>query len=211
MLVPAIESPTHDPVINLDRETSLLRSAEAPSFRVWRSSDSVVLGRFLAPDREVYLSFAAELGIPVLRRTSGGGAVFHDLGNINYSIYLLGGRMPGLSIEESLRLLSFPVTVLLDALGVDWSWEPPNNIYAQGAKISGSAQARSKGRLLHHGTLLVRTDLERMQQLLRPGGKSRIAPVVNLSEIVSGITVEQVDEAICEILQDSTGNCAIAV
>ncbi len=87
-----------------------------------------------------------------------------------------------------MRLLSFPVTELLDSLGIGWSWEPPNNIYVQGAKISGSAQARSGGRLLHHGTLLVSTDLEKMRRLLKPGGRSRIAPVVNLSELASGIT-----------------------
>jgi lipoate-protein ligase A len=131
--------------------------------------------------------------VPVLRRPSGGGAVFHDLGNINYSIYLPQGRAAGFSIEESLRTLSFPVTDLLDSLGVPWSWVPPNNVYVLGRKISGSAQARSGGHLLHHGTLLVSADLERMRQLLKPGGRSRVAPVVNLSELVRNITVKEAE------------------
>ena len=200
-LVPAIESPTYDPVLNLKREASLAGAVEVPSFRVWRSTDSVVLGKFLEPDREVNLSFAAERGVPVLRRTSGGGAVYHDLGNINYSIYLPGDRTQGFSIEKSLWLLSFPVTELLDTLGVEWSWDPPNNIYVGGAKISGSAQARSRGRLLHHGTLLVSTNLDKMHKLLKPGGRSRIAPVVNLSEVVPGMTPEGATVILADILE----------
>lgn len=175
-LVPVMDCPTYDPALNLEKEALFMQSVESPSFRVWRSKDSVVLGRFLAPEDEVYLSRAEALKVPVLRRPSGGGAVFHDLGNINYSIYLPRGRMQGFSIEESLRVLSFPVTNLLDSLGVPWSWEPPNNVYVTGKKISGSAQARSGGHLLHHGTLLVSTDVERMYQLLNLGARASLHP-----------------------------------
>ncbi len=193
-LHPVVERSTLDPRLNLEREARYIKMVEAPSFRVWRSTDSVVLGRFLEPEDEVHLELAAELGVPVLRRPSGGGAVFHDLGNINYSIYFPRGRVPGFGIEESLRALSFPITDLLDSLGVPWSWEPPNNIYVLGRKISGAAQWRSGRHLLHHGTLLINTDLQKMGQLLKPGGRSRIAPVVNLSEIVRNITVEEAEQ-----------------
>lgn len=200
-LEPVTGSPTHDPVLNMEQESSLMKAVEVPSFRVWRSADSIVLGRFLVPEEELHLSRAEELGVPVLKRPSGGGAVFHDLGNVNYSIYLPPGRFPRPGIEKSLQLLSFPVTELLESLGVAWSWEPPNNVYVQGAKISGSAQARSRGRLLHHGTLLVRTDLDRMRELLKPGGRSRIAPVVNLSNILPGVTPEDAASHLSDILQ----------
>jgi len=204
VLLPVVEAATLDPFLNLKREAAYMSTIAAPSFRVWRSADSVVLGRFLEPAREVHLELAAELGVPVLRRPSGGGAVFHDLGNINYSIYLPQGRTPGFSIEESLRALSFPVTDLLDSLGVPWSWEPPNNIFVFGRKISGSAQARSGGRLLHHGALLVNTDLERMRRLLKPGGRSRIASVVNLFEITPGITMQDAGRMMSEALGKRT-------
>ncbi len=119
---------------------------------------------------------------------------------MNYSIYFPGGYAPSLGIGESLRLLSFPVTRFLDSLGVTWSWVPPNNIFVRGAKVSGSAQARSKGRLLHHGTLLVNVNLDRMRWLLKPGGRSRTAPVVNLSEILPGVTPEYAAERLSDIL-----------
>ncbi|MHB8896902.1 MAG: lipoate--protein ligase family protein, partial [Candidatus Geothermincolia bacterium] len=131
-LTPIAERPTFDPALNLERESAYMNAVETPAFRVWRSTDSVVLGRFLDPAAEVQLARARKLGVPVLKRMSGGGAVFHDLGNVNYSIYLRRDRVPGSSVEESLRLLSFPVTRLLDSLGVRWSWNPPNNIYVLG-------------------------------------------------------------------------------
>jgi len=200
VLVPVVEHPTSDPALNLKREADFMKTVEAPSFRVWRSADSVVLGKFLVAEEEVYVTRAQEMGVPVLRRPSGGGAVFHDLGNVNYSIYLPHCRPFGFNVEAALRALSFPAIDLLDHLGVSWSWEPPNNLYALGRKISGSAQARSGGRLLHHGTLLVSTDLEMMGRLLKPGGRSRISRVANLSEFVQDITVEKAADVISSIM-----------
>lgn len=199
-LLPVLESPTYDPALNLDIETGCFETAEAPAFRVWRSTDSVVLGRFLDPEEEVHMERATKLGVPVLHRPSGGGAVFHDLGNVNYSIYLPAGSAPSFRIEESLRALSFPIIEVLESYGVPWSWKPPNNIYVAGAKISGSAQARSGGRMLHHGTLLVSTDLDNMRHLLKSGGRSSIAPVTNLADIVSGINIGEVEMRLVSIL-----------
>lgn len=189
-LEPLIELPTSDPEENLRREAEYMRHAQAPSFRVWRNSDCVVLGRFLKAVEEVHLEEAQRLRVPVLKRISGGGAVFHDAGNLNYSIYMKEASLPVYNVEESLRLLSFPVTRLLEALGLPWEWAAPNSIFVAGRKISGSAQARSRGRVLHHGTLLVDTDLEKMGRLLKAGGRSKTAPVVNLADVApaTGVT-----------------------
>lgn len=189
------EEATFDPVENLRRESLYMRRVDYPSLRVWRNSDCVVLGRFLKAGEEVHLDRAAPLHIPVLKRPSGGGAVFHDLGNINYSLYLREEALPGFDVEMSLRELSFPVINVLNELGVPWEWVPPNSICVGGKKVSGSAQARSRGRILHHGTLLVETDLDRLRYLLKEGGKSKTSPVVNLADIVQGITVEEVVKA----------------
>jgi lipoate---protein ligase len=187
------EEKTVDPALNLARDAQYWKETKGNHARVWRNDRCVVLGRFLRPEREVYLDRAEEMGVPVLKRASGGGAVYHDPGNLNYSLYLESGDLSSSSIGDSLRALSYPVSSLLDSLGVPWEWVPPNNLYVEGKKISGSAQARRRGRLLHHGTLLVSCDLDTMQALLKPGGRSMIAPVINLIEVMPDIEVERVE------------------
>ncbi len=199
-----LEQPTHDPVLNVERESSFMTTAEVPSFRVWRSTGFCRPGQVSGPRTdEVNLSLAVRRARrPGTRRGPAAVALsIHDLGNVNYSIYLPGDSIPGFEHRKSLWLLSFPVTELLDSFGIDWSWEPPNNVYVRGAKISGSAQARSKGRLLHHGTLLVNTNLDRMHELLKPGGRSCVSPVVNLNQILSGVTPENVVLMLTDILR----------
>jgi len=188
------EGKTFNPRENLGRDAVYWKEMEESGARVWRNERCVVLGRFLEAEEEVYLDRAGKLGIPVLKRASGGGAVYHDLGNLNYSLYLEDKGFSFPRIKESLRALSFPVIMLLEHLGVPWEWVPPNNVYVEGRKISGSAQARWRGRILHHGTLLVHCDLDMMRTLLKPGGRSRMAPVINLAEVLPHIEVEQVEE-----------------
>jgi lipoate-protein ligase A len=202
-----IESPTHDPALNIEREAHYMMAVEAPSYRVWRSTDSVVLGRFLEPASEVDVSLAVRLGVPVLKRPSGGGAVFHDLGNVNYSIYLPRNLSPVGRVEDGLRALSFPVIDVLEQYGVPWSWEPPNNICINGLKISGSAQARSGEHLVHHGTLLVSTNLKRLGSLLKRNGRSKWVPVVNLSEVSEGATVDEITAVMERVLQNNILYC----
>jgi lipoate-protein ligase A len=192
------EETTFEPALNLARDAAYLKETDCNRARVWRNDRCVVLGRFLTPEDEVHLHAAAEMGIPVLKRISGGGAVYQDLGNINYSLYLDAEGLPERSIGESLRALSYPVTALLETLGISWDWVPPNNVYVAGRKISGSAQAHRRGRILHHGTLLVACDLKTMDALLKPGGRSRMAPVINLDEVADGIEMERVEEMLAQ-------------
>lgn len=194
------EAETLIPRENLRRETACFLSSSRPSARVWRNSDCVVLGRFLEPSTEVHMETARRLGVPVLKRQSGGGAVFHDRGNINYSLFLPRTGHGFWRVEESLRALSFPVIELLDRLNVPWAWVAPNNVYVLGRKISGSAQARSHGRILHHGTLLVETDLQKMGSLLKGGGRSAHAEVINLGRVIEGITVEDVQGLLRQVV-----------
>lgn len=196
------EEQTFEPALNLARDAAYLQETGAAKARVWRNDRCVVLGRFLRSEEEVRLDKAEEMGIPVLKRISGGGAVYQDLGNINYSLYLDAESLPARGVRESLRELSYPVTSLLESLGISWDWVPPNNVYVAGRKISGSAQAHRRGRILHHGTLLVACDLKNMDAILKPGGRSRIAPVINLVEVAGGLEVERVERLLAQAVLD---------
>jgi len=200
MLTLIEEDIVFEPELNLARDAAYLEDTDGAGARVWRNDRCVVLGRFLDPGEEVHLGTAEEMGIPVLKRMSGGGAVYQDLGNINYSLYLDAKSLHVRSISEGLRALSYPVTALLESLGIPWEWVPPNNVYVAGRKISGSAQAHRRGRILHHGTLLVACDLEAMDAVLKPGGRSRMAPVINLCEVAPGIEVEGVEKTLAQAI-----------
>ncbi len=161
-----------------------------PTLRLWRNRRCVVIGRSQDPEAEADVPRCRELVIPVLRRCSGGGAVYHHPGNLNFSLYLPLQEAWGTVRESQLRLAG----LLAGALRARWSVEAhvaEGGVYVEGKKISGSAQLRQRA-LLHHGTLLLwedeldmRSFLRAMQAGYRPGPvPSRPASVSSLSDLV---------------------------
>ena len=155
------------PAKNLALEESLLinfrKTGADRILMLWRNGASVIIGRNQNAFAEVDLALADREGIPVVRRTTGGGAVFHDPGNINYSVIMPAGDEPAGRAECSL-----PMIRALRKLGIDAGFSGRNDILFEGKKISGSAQRVAEGVLLHHGTLLWSADLGRLSALLKP-------------------------------------------
>lgn len=142
-------------------------------FMLWRNSPSVIIGRFQDMDSEVDTDFARAHGINVVRRNSGGGAVYHDLGNVNYSFILGDDRR--LTLEHFSRI----IMDILSGMGVKGLDFRHNDILAGGLKISGGAQYHHDGRILHHGTLLFDSNLGIIPQVLRRSGKiTNIKPLL---------------------------------
>jgi lipoate-protein ligase A len=133
------------------------------------SPSSVTIGRFQSVVHDVNLDEARRLGIPVVRRITGGGSVFHDeFGEITYSIVVGEDQHPALrNVEESYRYLAGPLVDALQELGLNAGFSGLNDIVANGKKISGSAQTRRKGVILQHGTFMYSTRVEVLGKVLR--------------------------------------------
>lgn len=175
-----------DPAFNLALEEHLLLNTRLELIMLWRNDKCVVVGRNQNAAEEVDSDYAWEQGIRVVRRLTGGGAVFHDLGNINWTIITGGAGSEGFGDFEK---FSAPVCNFLNSLGVPAAMEGRNDILAEGKKISGGAMTVRKNRLLHHGTLLYSADLSRLAAVLKPkpakyeskGIKSTRARVTNIA------------------------------
>ncbi len=133
------------------------------------SPSSVTIGRFQSVFHDVNLEEAKKLRIPVVRRITGGGSVFHDeFGEITYSVVIGEDFHPALrNVETSYRYLAGPIVDALKELGLDAAFSGLNDITVNGKKISGSAQTRRKGVILQHGTFMYSTRVEVLGKVLK--------------------------------------------
>ena len=155
-----------DPYFNLAAEEYFLASGERDIFMLWQNNRAVIIGKNQNAWAEVNVPYAEKEGIAVVRRLSGGGAVFHDPGNVNYT-YITDYEEGGIDFAR----FTGPVIEVLRRLGVNAELGGRNDILADGAKISGNAQAvfrKPDGtqRRLHHGAILFGADLSMLAEAL---------------------------------------------
>ena len=186
---------TTDARRNLALEEYLLRHGPAGEdlLLFYVNAPAVIVGRNQNTVEEVDPAVVAERGVTVVRRLSGGGAVYHDLGNLNFSFHTAHAA------ERFNRYDAFlgPVLDALRDFGVDAALGGRNDVTVGGRKVSGNAQFTTTRRMFSHGTLLVDADLDAVTAVLRPrpgkveskGVKSVRARVANLAEFAPGLTV----------------------
>jgi lipoate-protein ligase A len=147
------------------------RGERPPTIRIWGWSDRcIVLGRFQSVRNEVNEAAARENGVQLVRRISGGGAMFIEPeGAITYSIYAPEALVQGMNFPESYAFFDAWVVQALRGLGVDAWYAPLNDIASSGGKIGGAAQARRGGAVLHHTTMAYQMNIPLMLQVLRIG------------------------------------------
>jgi lipoate-protein ligase A len=143
----------------------------APTLRIWEwASPAVVIGRFQSLRNEVDAEAAQRHGIEVVRRVSGGGAMFIEPGNtITYSIYAPKSLVKDLSFQEAYAFLDEWVLEALAELGIKAWYQPLNDITSEGGKIAGAAQVHRGGAVLHHVTMAYDIDAAKMLDVLRIG------------------------------------------
>lgn len=177
-----------DPQWNLAAEEYLFKNFKEPIFRLWQNNNSIIVGHHQNTLAEINVDFVSKNNIPVVRRLTGGGAVFHDMGNVNFT-FIDNIKEKEKSAAMFARFTK-PIIKALRKLGVDAYLEGRNDLLIDGKKFSGNAVARYKNRVLQHGTLLFSSSMANLSDALasRPekfSGKSvqsNRSRVTNISE-----------------------------
>ncbi len=182
-----------DPYNNLAIEKTLLDNTPAGccTLYLWRNENTIVIGRNQNPWAECRCALLEQEGGHLARRLSGGGAVYHDVGNLNFTFLCAEEEM---DVARNMQVIATACRLA----GIDVTVSGRNDILADGRKFSGNAFYHAGGRAYHHGTLLIRTDTERMGRYLTPpkakleakGVKSVRGRVVNLTELAPDLTPE---------------------
>ncbi len=210
-----------DARFNLAAEEYFLKTAQGDVAMLWQNARSVIIGKNQNAWAEVNLPYAEKEGITVVRRLSGGGAVFHDIGNVNYTFITAYKEGAGIDFAR----FTAPLLALLQGMGIDAVLGGRNDILVDGRKISGNAQAvyrREDGaqKQLHHGTVLVEADLSALADVLHvspaklsaKGVKSVQSRVMNLREhpaFPKDMTVGAFVSLLADGLSDGTERTAL--
>lgn len=151
-----------DPYFNLAAEEYVLHEFTDDCFMLWRNKPSVIVGKHQNTLAEINHNYLILNNIKVVRRISGGGAVFHDPGNINFT-FIMNGE-PGQLVD--FRRFTKPIIDVLATLGIEAKFEGRNDLTIDGRKFSGNAEHVYKNRVLHHGTLLFEASLTNLTDAL---------------------------------------------
>lgn len=195
------ESGSHDPYYNLAVEQHLLETVAANTciLYLWQNQNTVVIGKNQNAWKECRTTLLEQEGGHLARRLSGGGAVFHDLGNLNFTFLV---PQADYDLDRQLTVIQEAVR----SLGIQAERSGRNDVLAEGRKFSGNAFYKNGIQAYHHGTLLVDVDTQRMSRYLNPskaklqskGVDSVRSRVVNLRELNPDITIPGLKAALAE-------------
>ncbi|AFA49112.1 lipoate--protein ligase [Acetobacterium woodii] len=154
-----------NPYFNLALEEYLFmhEQLKMPLFMLWQNDNTIVVGRNQNVMEEINLQFVNDMNTKVVRRNTGGGTVYHDLGNVNYTFIQEKDSSIGMDFSQ----FSVPIIKTLQKWGVKAECTKRNDLRINDFKFSGTAQTEKKGRILHHGTLLFNSDLNFLRAALR--------------------------------------------
>ena len=160
-----LESPSRDPYFNLALEEYVFERMDKSKsyFMLWQNDNTIVVGKYQNTAEEIDQAYVDAHGIRVARRLSGGGAVYHDRGNLNFTFIVDRADAPGLNF----KIFVEPVIRALARFGVHAAFTGRNDLTIDGMKFSGNAQYARRGRLLHHGCIMLDSNLTSVADALR--------------------------------------------
>ena len=160
-----LESPSRDPYFNLALEEYVFERMDKSKsyFMLWQNDNTIVVGKYQNTAEEIDQAYVDAHGIRVARRLSGGGAVYHDKGNLNFTFIVDRADAPGLNF----KIFVEPVIQALARFGVHAAFTGRNDLTIDGLKFSGNAQYARRGRLLHHGCIMLDSNLTSVADALR--------------------------------------------
>lgn len=198
-------SNSFDPHFNLAKEKLLLDAVDDETLilYLWQNQNTVVIGRNQNAFSECRTELLKEEGGKLARRLSGGGAVFHDLGNLNFTFLC---ATDNLDVSKHLRVIQSACALA----GIATEISGRNDVLAGGRKFSGNAFYNSRGHSYHHGTILINANMEKLGRYLTPpkakleakGIKSVRSRVINLSELAPDLTCETMKAHLLAAIED---------
>ena len=210
-----INSPSNNAFFNIASEEYLLNKYPTEDiFLLYVNAPSIIVGKFQNTLAEINLDYVKEKNINVVRRMSGGGTVYHDLGNLNFSFHTLLGTQDFMDFST----FTEPVISLLNKMNVPAKLEGRNDILVDGKKFSGNAKLARKGKMIQHGTILFNSEMSVLGEALKVNPlkfidkavKSNRARVTNLIDYFHDeMTTDNLKERLIEEIKSKNPNAEI--
>ncbi len=192
-----------DPFFNVATDEYIFKTIQEDCFMLWRNDNAIVVGKHQNTLAEINLDFVKEHSIQVVRRLSGGGTVYHDMGNLNFSFTQTGKTSALVDFQK----YTLPIVEVLQKLGVDARFTGNSDLMIGDKKISGNAEHIFKNKILHHGTLLFTSEIKNLSGALKinrakyddKAVRSIPKPVTNISEHLKyPLSIEEFIQTIME-------------
>ena len=209
-----IYNSSNEPFFNMAVEEYLFKEFNEEIFMLWRNDNAIVVGKHQNTLGEINLEYVKEKSIKVVRRLSGGGAVFHDLGNLNFTFIMNSGH--GLPVD--FRKYTEPILEVLQKLDIPAKFEGRNDLTIDGKKFSGNAMHVVRNRILQHGTLLFASEMKDLSEALKispekyrdKAVKSVRSRVTNISEhLKSPLELDDFSEMIMTHIMEKYEDCTL--
>ena len=210
-----IESTSHDAYVNIASEEFLMKNyPNQDIFLLYVNAPSIIVGKFQNTLAEINLDYVKENNIKVVRRMSGGGAVYHDLGNLNFSFHVPHKDQDFMDFSQFTK----PVVDMLNNMGVDAELIGRNDLLVDGKKFSGNAKLSRHGKIVQHGTILINSQMEILASALKvnplkfvdKATKSTRSRVTNLIHYLpEGTTTESFKKLLIEFILKENENAKI--